>query len=279
MTDAFDTLADHTSPQVTPRAAFAAELRHRLEAALEAPMRASDGSVAVEEDAGYLFYFTLPAADPDRAARFYRSLFDWQLQGGSEGFHVDGVYPPMGLASNDSTTPEIWIEVSNIAQAVERVRELGGQADEPVHYDSGWNAECRDDQGVAFNIIVPAAHYRHGQARSTEPGELFYWSLPAPDAERSKAFYRDLFGWEYGDPGEAGGLHIDNKLPDGGLGGGRAGSHADLFFRVYDLDAAMAKVEALGGSAEPAGEGPEGRHAVCTDDQGTPFGLSEPAAR
>ena len=280
MTDPFIALANTDNPRVTPRAAFAEDLRRRVERELLGDMTAEADSASrpgVDGDAGYLFYFTLPTQDPERAARFYRGLFGWDLHSGDGGLHVDGVYPPMGVASGESTSPEIWIEVSDIERAAERVRELGGEADEPVLYDSGWNAECRDDQGVIFNIIVPAEHYRQGQARSTKPGELFYWSLPAPDAERSKAFFQSLFGWEYGDAGDAGGIHVSNKLPDGGLGGGREGTHADVFFRVADLDEAMAAVETLGGTADVAGEGPEGRHAICTDDQGVAFGLSEPA--
>lgn len=278
MIDPFSTLTDSGDNQSTPRAAFAEALRRRIERALGIESTVATTRPGVADDAGHLFYATLPAADADRAADFYRELFDWDLREGAGGYHIEGVYPPMGLAASESPTPQIWIEVSDIELAVERVRELGGHAEEAVQYESGWNAACRDDQGVEFNIIVPVAHYRQGQARSTEVGELFYWSLPAPDAARSKAFYRDLFGWEFGDPGDAGGLHVANKLPDGGLGGGRAGTAADLFFRVADLDAAMAKVRSLGGRAEPAGQGPEGRHARCADDQGTPFGLSEPAA-
>ena len=126
-------------------------------------------------------------------------------------------------------------------------------------------------------MIVPTPEYRQAPRRSTEPGELFYWTLPAPDADRAKTFYTQLFGWSYGEPGEQGGLHVANRLPDGGLGGGREGTHPEVFFRVDDLDAAMARVVELGGTAEFAGEGDEGRHAMCTDDQGTTFGISEPA--
>ncbi|MDH3678588.1 MAG: hypothetical protein OEV40_01435 [Acidimicrobiia bacterium] len=276
MTDPFEALSADDAPAIMPRAAFVENLRRRIEREL-APAITDSGTTGAADDAGYLFYFTLPAHDRDQAARFYGELFGWDLRASENGFHVEGVYPPMGLATSGSATVEVWIEVRDIDEAVARVRSLGGEAAEPVHYDSGWNASCRDDQGVAFNLIVPNPDYRQGQARSTKAGELFYWSLPAPDPERSKQFYHELLGWEYGDPGDAGGLHVANKLPDGGLGGGREGTNADLFFRVADLDAAMAKVTALGGSAEPAGEGPEGRHAMCTDDQGTPFGLSEPA--
>ncbi len=183
----------------------------------------------------------------------------------------------MGLASNDSTDPRVWIEVDDIHEAVAKVRELGGQADEPVQYDSGWSADCTDPQGVAFSVQVPPPEYRQAARRSSANGELFYWSLPAPEAARSKAFFTELFGWEFGTPGDQGGMHIENRLPDGGLGGGREGAHPELFFRVGDLDEVMDRVRSLGGTAEFAGEGPEGRHAMCVDDQGVTFGVSEPS--
>ena len=273
MTDPFELLGQQT-PAITPRAAFAEQLRRRIENELQL---SADPAVPDDDETGYLFYFTLPAPDADQAARFYRGLFDWDLDRGDGGFHVNGVYPPMGLSTSDSAAPEVWIEVADVEATVARVRQLGGTADDPVQYDSGLNASCRDDQGVMFNVIVPDPSYRQGQARSTQDGELFYWTLPAPDAERSKTFYNKLFGWRFGEAGSAGGMNVENKLPDGGLGGGREGTHPDLFFRVSDLESAMARVAELGGTATEAGEGPEGRHAMCSDDQGTTFGLSQPA--
>ena len=283
--DPFEALSGDGAP-VTPRAAFAEELRRRLYTELEDLMTDQMTPEAVTVDQfepglvnhGSLFYFTLPGPDVERSARFYRELFDWELHRGDAGYHVANVYPPMGLASNDSAEPEVWIEVTDINAAVAAVRSLGGQAEDPVLYDSGWTAVCRDPQGVRFSLSVPRTDYRQAARTSSEPGELFYWTLPAPDADASRAFYTELFGWEFGDPGEQGGMHVSNRLPDGGLGGGREGTDPELFFRVADLDAAMAKVVELGGTAEFAGEGDEGRHAMCTDDQGVPFGISEPAS-
>ncbi|MFV0137334.1 hypothetical protein ACLGIH_29775 [Streptomyces sp. HMX87] len=63
----------------------------------------------------------------------------------------------------------------------------------------------------------------------------------------------------------------------------RASPH--LFFRVDDLDAAVAKVRELGGSVEGIGEEDgqdagavtrSGRFTLCRDDQGSRFGLHEP---
>lgn len=264
-------------PPATPRQEFAEQLRGRIISELGELVDAEASDEGSTSNHGSLFYFTLPGADIERAGRFYTGVFDWELHQGHAGYHVANVYPPMGLASNDSTDPQVWIEVDDINAAVAKVRELGGRAEEPVHYDSGWSSECTDPQGVRFSLQVPTPEYRQAARRSTESGELFYWSLPAPEAAESKAFYRELFGWEFGNPGNQGGMHIENRLPDGGLGGGREGTHPELFFRVGDLDEAMVKIRNLGGTAEMAGEGPEGRHAICVDDQGVSFGLSEPS--
>lgn len=290
--DPLDALAGHDGP-VTPRAAFADRLRRRLLTEVEdlmptdpdpstpttqTPAVVAPGEVPDELlNPGSLFYFTLPGPDVERSARFYRELFGWELHRGDAGYHVANVYPPMGLASNDSTDPEVWIEVTDIDASVAAVRRLGGQADQPVHYDSGWSATCRAPGGARFHLSVPRADYRQPARSSTEPGELFYWTLPAPDADVSRAFYHELFDWEYTDPAERGGIHIANRQPDGGLGAGREGTAPELYFRVADLDRAIDRVRDLGGTAEAVGGGPEGRHALCVDDQGVPFGISQPS--
>ncbi len=266
---------------VTPRASFTEELRRQMERDLQTDADNEsdpevDGTGPVGVNVGSLFYFTIPGADIERTATFYGGLFEWELHQGASGYHVANVYPPMGLAAQSSAS-EVWIEVDDIEAAVARVRELGGQAEDPVHYDSGWSSSCVDPNGVRFNLQVPVEHYRQVARRSTEVGELFYWTLPAPDVDAARGFYRELFGWDFGEAGSEGGMHVANRLPEGGLGGGRAGDAPQLFFRVADLDAAIARVEELGGSAEPAGSGPEGAHAMCVDDQGVPFGLSQPA--
>lgn len=283
-TDPFDALGG-PDRAVTPRAAFAERLRRQMEIELEGlvaietnPARATTDRLDAElVNPGSLFYLTLPGPDVERSATFYRGLFGWELQQGNSGYHVANTYPPMGLASNPSPSPEVWIEVLDIDEAVAKVRELGGSADEPVHDDSGWNASCVDPNGTRFNLIVPRNDYRQPARSSSEPGELFYWTLPAPDAGSARSFYHELLGWEFGEAGEQGGMHVSNRLPDGGLGGGREGTAPELFFRVGDLEAAVARVRDLGGTAEVVAEGPEGRHAMCTDDQGIGFGLSQPA--
>ena len=113
-------------------------------------------------DAGQIFYFTFGVADGDRARRFFGRLFDWEIQPGSMpgGYHVANLTPPGGLHGGE---PEprlsLYFRVDDIQAAVARVRELGGQADEPVLYASGWSASCRDDQGLEFHLSEAAPGY------------------------------------------------------------------------------------------------------------------------
>ena len=113
-------------------------------------------------------------------------------------------------------------------------------------------------------------------------GELSFFSIGVGDVARGGAFYGDLLGWELEEV--SGGLVVSGGGVDGGIHGGDAGASPYVFFRVDDLDAALARVEALGGAREPVGEdhGDEdqvarfGRFALCRDDQGSSFGLHEP---
>jgi predicted enzyme related to lactoylglutathione lyase len=108
------------------------------------------------------------------------------------------------------------------------------------------------------------------------PVELGYLTIPVPSVARAKAFFGPLFGWEFQGTGENA-AHIGNtKLPVGFSAGGPA-DYASLYFQVKDIAAAVAQVGALGGSADAIGESPSGRHAICTDDQGTRFSLWQPA--
>ena len=86
----------------------------------------------------------------------------------------------------------------------------------------------------------------HAQNRAT--GNLFYFTLPAPDLERSKVFFSRLFGWDVSG-GSLGG-HIANVTPAGGLFPGGDPGDRNVYLTVYDLDAAAAKVVQLGGQVE-----------------------------
>lgn len=269
--DPLDALQPGDVP-LAPRAEFAASLRVRLVAAVH-----DVASPTPAVTPSWLYYLTMPTTDLARAERFYGQLFGWRLEPNQEGtgLHVEGVHPPMGISTTSGPAPRLWFVVDDVPAAVARVRAAGGTAAAVIEYESGASVDCLDDQGTEFSLTLPS--YETAPVPSSRPGELFYFSMPVADGERARRFFGDVLGWTFDGPGEQGGQHVANAQPDGGLGIGRPGHTSDLFFRVDDLDAAMARVVELGGTAQFVGEGPEGRHAMCTDDQGVGFGLSEPS--
>lgn len=108
---------------------------------------------------GDLYYFTLPVADLPRAQAFFGAVLGWQFTS-SENGHVENISaPPGGLNQTADVGARLWFAVDDIHAAVAKVRELGGSSDDPVLYDSGWSADCTDDQGTVFSLNVPAAKY------------------------------------------------------------------------------------------------------------------------
>lgn len=112
-------------------------------------------------------------------------------------------------------------------------------------------------------------------------GEVTFFELGVGEVEGGKAFYGELFGWDF-EPGPGDGFAIATGSVPGGLHGGDPGGGPYLFFAVDDLEEALARVEELGGSVVDNVDGDEsevtrfGRFRLCRDDQGSPFGLHEP---
>jgi predicted enzyme related to lactoylglutathione lyase len=114
-------------------------------------------------------------------------------------------------------------------------------------------------------------------------GEISFFELGVADVERGRAFYATLFDWSFEPGPSAQGFAIETPTVPGGMHGGDPGGGPYVFFRVADLDEALERVRALGGTVE----GPDtedsadsvarfGRFRLCRDDQGSSFGLHQP---
>jgi uncharacterized glyoxalase superfamily protein PhnB len=122
--------------------------------------------VPVEDTPGRRFgdvgYLTLEVPDGDRAQRFYEAVFGWSTRAGHEpgSFHISSITPPSGIHGGPAT-PEfrVYFRVDDIETAAQRVREAGGEVLSTTDYDSGGNAECRDDQGLRFELFRPRPGY------------------------------------------------------------------------------------------------------------------------
>ena len=121
-----------------------------------------EGRQLKHHNEGDLYYFTLPVHDLSRAQAFFTAVLGWQFPD-PQGGHIANISaPPGGIATvtgDASTRAQLWFVVDDIHAAVAKVRELGGSATDPVNYDSGWSADCVDDQGTTFNLSVPATKY------------------------------------------------------------------------------------------------------------------------
>ncbi len=109
---------------------------------------------------GQLFYFTMNVRDGARANRFFSALLGWRTRAGEpDSFHIESLVQPGGLHGQSEPGVDLYFVVDDIDEAVTKVRELGGTADEPVRYSSGASVRCTDDQGTPFFLSVPAPGY------------------------------------------------------------------------------------------------------------------------
>jgi uncharacterized protein len=99
-------------------------------------------------------HFELGVPNTDLARAFYGDLLGWAID---ERGWIDTGGVRGGLHGDDPDTGIVlYFDVPDLKGAVQRVRELGGEADEPEQPDpSGWYTSCRDDQGVAFGLRQP----------------------------------------------------------------------------------------------------------------------------
>jgi predicted enzyme related to lactoylglutathione lyase len=108
-------------------------------------------------------------------------------------------------------------------------------------------------------------------------GKLVHFEIPAGDTGRAKGFWSGVFGWEFGDSAMPEGEYylVRTGEDQGGAVMSSQGSPGIVvYFDTDDIDASIAKVNELGGSAEEKQPVPGiGWFVSCTDNQGTRFSL------
>jgi predicted enzyme related to lactoylglutathione lyase len=109
-------------------------------------------------------------------------------------------------------------------------------------------------------------------------GEIVHIEFPAEDADRASAFWKGLFGWDFGGSSMEG---MDYRMTQIGEGVGAAvfpsperSGHPNYYFDTPDIEASSAKVRELGGEAGEKSPVPtHGWFAVCKDSEGNEFYL------
>jgi uncharacterized protein len=109
---------------------------------------------------GQIVHLEIPADDTQKAREFYGSLFGWTFEaypGSPSEYHMTRISDQQGAAisnmepSKKGTRP--YFDVDDINAGAARVKELGGQAGDPMPVPSmGWFVTCTDPHGNEFGL-------------------------------------------------------------------------------------------------------------------------------
>jgi uncharacterized protein len=106
-------------------------------------------------------------------------------------------------------------------------------------------------------------------------GSLVHFEIPSRDTGRAKAFWGGVFDWSFNDPG----MGMEYWMTRTGENQGGAIFAADqpgviVYFDTDDIDATIARIQELGGTASEKSPIPQvGWFARCTDTDGNAFSL------
>ena len=104
---------------------------------------------------GDLAYVTMHVVDSARARAFYAAVFGWDYTAGRfpDAWNVVDPVPMTGMSGGRERRVNVPVyRVDDAAAAVQRVREAGGTATDPVRQPYGLMADCTDDQGTVFYL-------------------------------------------------------------------------------------------------------------------------------
>ena len=304
MADPFEALRAPIVP-TDPDPAFASRLRARILVALgprgdDVPTRTRQTGTAAASApvTGVVPY--LAVADAPRALAWYARAFHARPRGepivmpdgrvGHAELEVAGhvlmlsdEHPEIGVVApvpGAGATVTLHLTVDDVDAVAARAVDAGAELERPpADHPYGRNAVLRDPFGHRWLVAsaVPLAP-AGGERAGLRPGDLAYVALWVPDVERAAAFFGAVLGWTYAPGSGPQGRQVNDVTPRHGLWGGQQHSTLFLCVAVDDVDAAVARVRAAGGRAEPPREEPYGRVADCVDDQGLPFAMVQSPA-
>jgi uncharacterized protein len=159
---------------------------------------------------GTFCWVDLSTPDPDAAKRFYGELLGWEyddqpVDGGvysmarRYGADVAAIFDQEAEERAQGVPPHWnnYVSTDDADGAAARAQELGGAVlAEPFDvFDSGRIAVLSDPAGAVFCVWQPRDHIGAGHVNSV--GCLTWNDLSTNDAEGAKAFYSELFGWDF----------------------------------------------------------------------------------
>ena len=110
--------------------------------------------------AGEMVHIEIPADDTEAARAFWGGLFGWEFQnfeGGPGEYHLMRISDTSGGAITNMEAGKrgtrTYFDVDDIRAGAARVKELGGESDNPMPVPQmGWFVTCRDPHGNEFGL-------------------------------------------------------------------------------------------------------------------------------
>jgi uncharacterized protein len=246
---------------------------------------------------GRPLWYELMTTDLPAAEAFYGTVVGWTpvpFEGAPQPyvmFQRSGGVAVAGLMARpaDLEAPPFWamyVGVPALEDAAAHIARLGGRECSPVITvpTVGRMQMMQDPQGAAFYIYEPDTDDFPPES-AAEVGEASWHELMTTDAPAAMAFYREIFGWQPGeamDMGPLGQYQMFNR-PHGMIGGmmnkppelAHVPPNWQIYFRVPDIDAAVARITAHGGQVlNGPMEVPGGSRILnALDPQGAAFSL------
>lgn len=207
-----------------------------------------------------VIYFEIGAADRDALLRFYSELFDWGLEDLAPGSYtlIDpraglGIIGGIGSSRDGTPWATFYAEVPDVQHTLNRAESLGGKIVVPMTEIPNmltWGM-FNDPDGALVGVFQPAPLFERKPSAGGGPG-VDWFEVLGSDADRTCAFYADLFDWQLRGSGAY--RFVDTQSDGRGIGGavgsGGGAIWATIYAKVPNVEATLARAEQLGGKRE-----------------------------
>jgi predicted enzyme related to lactoylglutathione lyase len=207
-------------------------------------------------------YFDINSPQGDSLKRFYPELFGWSLNEVPGGYALVDTRAGTGINGGIGTTEEhhtpiaFYVEALDLQVVLDKAESLGGKTLIPVTEIPGTvtYAMFTDPDGLVVGLVKGTGEGGE-QGPSQGNGMAVDWfEVLGTDAERTQAFYTQLFGWKIDPSGPPGYGLVDTDAGGRGIGGGLgsnpAAPWATVYARVQDVEGTLKRAEELGAKRE-----------------------------
>lgn len=208
-------------------------------------------------------HFEMGGPDDSKLVAFYGELFGWALQPFPGGGYTmidtrggGGINGGIGNSQTGEPWSTFYVEAQDLQAMLDKANALGGTTVMPVTDFGGavTIAMFNDPDGLLVGLVQGAAADEQGSDQGGGPsageGEPVDWfEVLGSDADRTRTFYAELFGWTVD---ESGAYRMVNTGAGHGIQGA-VGSSTDnrwatIYASVGNVEEILARAEKLGGS-------------------------------